>query len=74
LDISRLPTKHNHFQAIFVVEMSMQSGNDDRVTLMLKISELLRQQTSVMKVDKGDRANDKRISGDNDRADESVAN
>jgi len=66
LDISRLPPKHNHFQAILVVEMSMQSGNDDRVTLMLKISKLLRQQTSVMIVDEGDRANDKRISGDND--------
>ena len=65
LDVFRLATKHDHFQAILVVEVGVESRNDDCVTLVLKIGKLFREQPSVMIVDEGYRANDKRISSDN---------
>ena len=74
LDIPRLAAKYYYFQAILVVEMRMQGGNDDCVILVLKIGKLLRQQASVMIVDEGDRADDQRIGRDYCRAHEPVTN
>ena len=74
LDIFRLAAKHDYFQAAFVVEMRVQSRNDDCMMLMLQIGKLLRQQTRVMIVDQGHRAHHKRISSDHDRTYQPVTN
>jgi len=74
LDIPRLAAKYYYFQAILVVEMRMQGGNDDCVILVLKIGKLLRQQACVMIVDECDRADDKRIGRDYCRAHKPVTN
>jgi len=74
LDLSRLAAEYDDFQAILMVKMRVQSGNDDGVRLVLEIGELFRQQTSVMVVNERDGADDESIRGNNDRPDKPVAN
>ncbi len=74
LHSSRLATKYDHFQATFMVEMGVQRGNDYFVMLVLKIGELLGQQTNVMIIDECNRAHDKCICSNDHGADEPVTN
>src|ERR1700678_30013 len=74
LDIFRLTAEYDDFEAILVVEMGMQSGNHNGVTVVLKIGKLLRQQPSVMIIDEGHRTHHQRVTGDHHGTNESVAN
>jgi len=74
LNVFRLAAKYDHLQAVLMIEVGMQGGNDDRVGLVLEIGEFFRQQASVVIVDEGDGANHKRIGGDDYRAHKPVAN
>lgn len=61
--------KYDHLQATLVVEMRVQSGNNDFVILVLDVGQLLGQQTSVMVVDEGDRAYYQSVGRDHYRGD-----
>ncbi len=74
LDFSGLAAKDYHLETVFMVEMGMQSGDDDGVRLVLEIGEFFRQQTRVVVVNESDGADNKGISGDHGGTNESVAN
>ena len=73
LDVFRLATENDHFEAGFVIEMGVQSGNDELVMIVLKIGKLFGQETGVVIVNESDGANDKRVVGNDDGIDELVA-
>ena len=43
LNLSRLAAKYHYLQAVFVIEMRMQRGNDNCVRPVLQIGKLFRQ-------------------------------
>ncbi len=55
-----------------MVQMRVQRGNDYFVILVLKVGKLLRQQASVMIIDKRNRAHDEGIWSNDHRADQPV--
>lgn len=57
-----------------VVEMSMDSRNNDFVMRVLDVRQFLREKTLMMIVNEGNRANHESCGSDNGRFDEAIAN
>ena len=74
LHLARLSPQHHHFQTGVVIEMGMESGDDDFVAFVLKIGELFWQKAGVKVVNQRDRADDQGICGHHDRTHQTIAN
>lgn len=68
-----LTTKDDDFEAGFVIQVGMQSGNDQFVMIVLKVGKPFGQETGVVIVNQSDGADDKSIVGNNDGLNELVA-
>src|ERR1022692_4808461 len=53
-DFHRLTPHHQHFQAMVVVQVDMQGGEDGVMVVVLDIGQLLVEQAHVMVIDQGD--------------------
>ena len=58
LNITRLPAQEHYFKAGVVIEMSMQSRDNNLVMFMLEVGEFFRKQASVMIIDQGHGSDD----------------
>lgn len=73
LHVFGLTTKDDDFEAGFVIQVGMQSGNAQFVMIVLKVGKPFGQETGVVIANQSDGADDKSIVGNNDRLNELVA-
>jgi hypothetical protein len=72
LNVSRFSPQHHDFQAVVMVEMSVDGGNDDLVMGVLQIGQLFREEAGVVVVDEGDGPDDEAIRGNDGGANEAI--